>query len=110
MYYKNSITSAELDLHRYLRYLMEKIMQLIFSDEFKTQKQWEAICNLQSEIEDHLEYNDCLNNDSIKKEWKVAFEDAKDLASIYAPKAKNLEKLTWYEVFEKSYHPDNYGK
>lgn len=110
MYYESSITSAELELLRYLKKLMENIIMLVFSDEFKTQEQWEKICRLRVDVREHLEWNDCLNDNSIKKEWNDAFEDAVDLASIDAPKASELKKLTWYETFEKSYHPSNYGK
>ncbi len=108
--YENSISGAELELLTHLRYLMEHIILLRFSDDYKTQEQWEKICRLRSNIDDDLEWNDCLNENSIKNEWKRAFLSAKELATIFAPQASKLKKLKWFEVFEQSYHPSDYGK
>ncbi len=108
--YENSISGAELELLNHLSDLMKNIIILQFSDEFKTQEQWEKICRLRSNIEDDLEWNDNLNENSIKNEWDDAFNSAKYLAETFVDEAKYLEKITRKEVFEQSYHPSDYGK
>ena len=75
--YENSISGAELDLLTHLSKLMENIILLKLSDEYKTQEQWEKICKFRDEIEEDLEWNDCLDQKSINKEWSRAFDGAK---------------------------------
>ncbi len=104
--YENSISGAELELLNHLSDLMECIILHKVSDKFKTQKQWEKICRLQRKIKDDLEWNDCLNEKSIKKEWNDAFIYAKDTYPEYMEQVKKIKSLTWKEVFEQSYHPD----
>ncbi len=110
MYYESSKTSAELELLNHLESLMENIILLKVIDKLKTQEQWEKICRLRVDVKDDLEWNYNLNEESIKKEWNDAFYYAKNTDYEYIEKAKQIKSLTWHEVFEKSYHPSNYGK
>ncbi len=110
LHYENSIAGAELELATHLYHLMENVLLISLSDDYQTQEQWEKICRLRTEVEEDLEYNDCLNEESIKAEWDAAWEDAKDQASIFVKAASSVEKLAWEEVFKTSYHPSRYGK
>ena len=107
--YENSIKSAELDLLTHLSDLMQNIILTKFSSEYHTQEHWEKICRLRAEIEEDLEWNDCLNKESIENEWNNAFNGAKYLASTFVD-AKKLTNLSWKEVFEEIYSTNNYGK
>ena len=107
--YENSISGAELDLLTHLSKLMENIILLKLADEYKTQEQWETICDFRDEIEEDLEWNDCLTENSIRRKWERALDGAKYLASTFVD-VEQLDELTWTDVFETSYHPSNYGK
>ena len=110
LHYENSIAGAELELATHLYHLMENILLITFSEDYRTQEHWEKICRLRTDVEEDLEYNDCLTEESIKAEWEFAWKDAKDQASIFVKDISMTEKLTWKDVFETTYHPSQYGK
>ncbi len=107
--YENSIKSTELDLLTHLSDLMQNIMLTKFSSEYHTQEHWEKICRLRAEIQEDLEWNDCLSEESIKSEWNNAFKGGKYLASTFVD-TKQLTNLSWKEVFEEIYSTSDYGK
>ncbi len=108
--YEGSIASAKHELWEHLKDLIESVILVQLAPEFRTPEHWEKICRLRTDVEDDLEWNDCLTEKNIYEEWPDAFRSAKDIAEIYAPKAANLESISWDDVFETSFHPDNYGE
>lgn len=108
--YKNSVADAHIDLSRHLRYLMEAVILAKSSADYHTQEHWEKICHLRSNIEDDLEWNDCLNDDSVRNEWEDAFGRGKKSASIFVSEANGLKKIEWKEIFETIYHPKVWQK
>ena len=109
-YHKTALGGARHELWQHLKCLMEDVILVKLSEEYQTQEHWEKICKWRGKIEDDLEYDDFLTENNIEEEWTNAFRVGKKLAAIFVPEAKKLKELTWTEVFEKSYHPDNYGK
>ena len=109
-YHKACLGGARHELWLHLNYLMQDVILAKFSNNYRTQKHWEKICKWRGKIEEQIDYDDFLTENNIKEEWKSAFESGKELATIFVSEAKELKELTWTDVFEKSYHPDNYGK
>ena len=101
--YDASVKWTRHELWDFLKDLMEKVILVKYSDEYRTQEHWEKICRLRSEINEHVEDNDFLNEKNIIEEWNGAFSSAKKLASIYIPAASNLSELSREDVFETIY-------
>lgn len=95
---------AKHELWELLKNLMENVLLVKFSDEYKTQEHWEKICRLRSAIEGQLEdYDFFLDKNSIQYEWNSAFSGAKELAITYVPEASTLMELSNDDVFETIY-------
>ncbi len=63
-----------------------------------------SILDARREIEDEKKYSPSLNNDFILSIWDECFSRAKkDAEYITQKKVKNIENLTWSEVFEDEY-------
>ena len=110
VYHKACIGGARHELWKNLHCLMEDVMLAKLSDKYHTQKHWEKITKWRSEIEDQMDYDDFISEKNIKEEWSDAFKSGRKIAAIFVPKAKEIKELTWNEVLEHSYHPNNYGK
>lgn len=105
-FHKNAISGLELDIIHELDGIMESVLFIKYSQGYRTQERWEKICRHRTELYDLIEYNACLSEQNFLNEWDDAFNGARKIVSIYFPKAEKTEKLNWFDVMEKDYHPD----
>lgn len=108
--YDASVKWTRHELWDHLKDLMYYVLLMQHNSEFRTQDNWEKICRLRSEIEDDFENNECLVEKDLNNKYPSAFDAAKDLAETYAPKVSAVNELSRKDIFETSYHPNNYVK
>ncbi len=102
-----SILTCERELEDDLSQLMKLIILWKMSENYRTEIQMEDINNYISDIYLSIKMDGCLSEATIKKRWNAAFREAKYLASRVIIEAYDYPALTWDEVFNDIYRPEN---
>jgi hypothetical protein len=96
-------------VHSQLVRLMHHIIKWKIQPSKRSRSWAVSINDARNEIEDEKTYSPSLNDDFILSIWDECFRRAKkDAEFITQRKAKNIEELTWKEVFEDDFYLENH--